>query len=271
MRIIITLKSLQDCSYISSYDKLRGFVYSLQRESSAFNQHNLAGYKLFAFSNIFPVSDFQTNDCRQLIISSPNNDFIYYLRDRITEMQERNEVKKIGEYLFQIDSVKSVSSKITKSCELITGTPIVIRIPKYNYAQYGLNSKRPFEYWRPEYDFTAFLKQLADNLLKKYEQYYHKKPKAKCLFEQFEFKRTVSVVKVENGKNIPVIGSIWRFKFNNLDKEQQEILQLGLDAGFGEMNSSGFGFMNLYREKLPSREQQEDVDAIPAAHLHASE
>ena len=79
------------------------------------------------------------------------------------------------------------------------------------------------------------------------------------------------MVKVENGKNIPVIGSIWRFKFNNIDKEQQEILQLGLDAGFGEMNSSGFGFMNIYREKLPSREQQEDVDAIPAAHLHASE
>ncbi len=48
-------------------------------------------------------------------------------------------------------------------------------------------------------------------------------------------------------------------------------LQMANDIGFGEWNFSGFGFINVYREKLPWREQQDDVDEIPAAHLHASE
>lgn len=244
MRLLLTFKALKDCSYLNGYDKLRGFVYSLQEGSAAFNRHDIVGYKLFTFSNIFPVGDLKTNDMRQFMISSPSKDFIYYLRGRLTEMQDRKEVQNIGEYSFQITSVKSLSPKVTSSCELITGTPIVIRIPPSRYAEYGIKSERPFEYWRPEHDFNGFLKQLTDNLLKKYEQHYNKKPKSKHLFEQFEFKKSVSMLKVEAGKNIPVIGSTWKFKFGQLDREQQEILQLGLDAGFGEMNSAGFGFMN---------------------------
>lgn len=244
MRILITFKSLKDCAYLNCYDKLRGFVYSLQKESTAFNKHDIIGYKLFTFSNVFPVSELKREEIKHFIISSPSKDFIYYLMGRLTEMQEKKSIQNIGEYQFLITSVKTLSPKVTKSCELITGTPIVLRIPKQGYEKYGIKSARPFEYWKPEYDFNAFLKQLTDNLLKKYEQHYSKKPISKHLFEEFEFKKSVSVVKVEEGKNIPVIGSIWKFKFNHLDKEQQEILQLGLDSGFGEMNSSGFGFMN---------------------------
>lgn len=244
MRLLITLQFLKDCAYNTFYDKFRGFVYSLQQESSAFNQHDVRGYKLFTFSNVYRVGDIKAGDERYFQISSPSNDFIYYIRGQLAEKEQVKKIISVGEYQFKIISVKSLQPKIEASCELITGTPIVIRIPNYNYGEYGIKSERPFEYWRPEHDFNIFIKQLTDNLLKKYDQHYHKKPESKNLFEQFEFKKSVSVVKVENGENIPVVGSVWKFGFSHLNHEQQTILQLGLDAGFGEMNSSGFGFMN---------------------------
>ncbi|PKP59881.1 MAG: hypothetical protein CVT89_00760 [Candidatus Altiarchaeales archaeon HGW-Altiarchaeales-2] len=44
-----------------------------------------------------------------------------------------------------------------------------------------------------------------------------------------------------------VFGSVWEFNFNHLNDSQRRILEFGLDTGFGEMNSLGFGFMNVKR------------------------
>jgi CRISPR-associated endoribonuclease Cas6 len=52
---------------------------------------------------------------------------------------------------------------------------------------------------------------------------------------------------VFSGKGQGVFGSLWQFIFNYLSKKQQNILQLGLDAGFGERDSLGFGFVNVVR------------------------
>ncbi len=38
-----------------------------------------------------------------------------------------------------------------------------------------------------------------------------------------------------------------KFSFSYLGGEKRELLQFGLDAGFGEENSLGFGFMNVVR------------------------
>jgi len=130
---------------------------------------------------------------------------------------------------------------------MITGTPIVMRVPKERYADYGIESKRPYEYWRPEYDFNAFVKQLSDNLVKKYNQYYNKNIKNQNLFEIFKFKKSVCVHRIEEEVEQKTIGSLWEFKFNHLEPEQKKILNLGLESGLGELNSSGFGFMNVVK------------------------
>src|SRR3989338_411239 len=62
------------------------------------------------------------------------------------------------------------------------------------------------------------------------------------------------------------------FKFNHLEPEQKRILWLGFGSGLEEVNSSGFGFMNVMknensREELLRREPQDNLDEIPAAHL----
>ncbi|MBI5390465.1 CRISPR-associated endoribonuclease Cas6 [Candidatus Woesearchaeota archaeon] len=244
MRLLITVESMKDCSHVHCYGKMRGFVYSLQKESPAFNKHNASGYKLFTFSNIFPAQDVKSGETRYFQISSPLKDLMYYLKGRLGEMQEKKIVLNIGEYQFLITSVRSLHPVVTSSCELITGTPIVLRIPNQRYEEYGISSLRSYEYWRPDYDFSIFVKQLTDNLIKKHKQFSGKVSRLRQLFEEFTFKKSVSVVVAEEGRNIPVIGSVWKFRFHHMEEEQQRILQLGLDAGFGEMNSSGFGFMN---------------------------
>lgn len=44
--------------------------------------------------------------------------------------------------------------------------------------------------------------------------------------------------------NVKVFGSIWEFMFGYLNSGRRKIIQFGLDCGFGELNSMGFGFIN---------------------------
>ncbi len=248
IRLLIKFKALKDCFYdLKYYHKVRGFLYSLQKDSKYFNRHDNTGYKLFTFSNIFPPKDMRPGDSRTLIVSSPDRDFIYYLYGKISALMHSPKPVNIGEMQFEIESVNFLSAFVDDNAALITGTPIVMRIPKEKYPEYGIESKRPFEYWRPEYDFNAFVKQLSGNLIKKYNQYYNKKIENSNLFEMFKFKKPVCVHRIENGIEIKTVGSLWEFKFNHLEPEQKKVLWLGLEAGLGELNSSGFGFMNVVK------------------------
>jgi len=130
------------------------------------------------------------------------------------------------------------------SCTVASATPIVIRIPQYAYANYGIPSELPYLYWRPEVDFNAFIKQLEDNLFKKYNEYNGTETEKFPLFELFNFKKPTMNEIIEEGRSIPVHGSIWNFQFSHLTGQQRKVLEFGLDCGFGERNSLGFGFVN---------------------------
>lgn len=248
MRILLKLKSLKNCAYdLKYYNKVRGFLYGLQKNSKYFNKHDNTGYKLYSFSNILPPKDIFTGNVRTLIISSPDTDFLYFLYGKLSAMMHSTNPVNIGEMQFEIENVSFLKTFIRDNSALITGTPIVMRIPKEQYKNYGIESNRPYEYWRPEHDFNAFVKQLSDNLVKKYNQYYNKKVQEQNLFEMFKFKKPVCVHRIENGIEIKTIGSLWEFQFNHLEPEQRRILHLGLESGFGELNSSGFGFMNVVK------------------------
>src|SRR3989338_3946280 len=248
MRLLIKLRSLKACAYDKKYyHKLRGFIYGLQRESKVFNRHVLQGYKYFCYSNIFPVEDMRNGERRSLIVSCPSTDWIDWLRGRLERYHDTKKPVEIGEMQFSIEELKSLMPRIGRRAKLITGTPIVLRIPKEKYRHYGISSTRPFEYWRPQYDFSAFLKQLNDNLLKKYKQYFGGKLSNIPLFEEFHFKRSVCVHRIENGVEIPTVGTLWEFGFSHIDEQQRKVLELGLESGFGELNASGFGFVRVAR------------------------
>lgn len=248
MRILIELESLKDCVYDKKYySKLRGFLYRFQKDSLVFNRHIVEGYKLFTFSNIFPAKDMKTGDKRYLIISSPIKDFIFWMHGALAKYMASKKPVEIGEFQFRMVRIQEPrEEKIGPSVRLITGTPIVVRIPKENYGLYGIESNRPYEYWRPGYDITVLLKQLHENLVKKYKQM-GGTGDVPYFFEQFTFKRPVCVHRIEQGREVKTVGTIWEFGFSHLTPLQREVLSVGLDAGLGELNSSGFGFMNVVR------------------------
>ncbi|MGQ9788926.1 MAG: CRISPR-associated endoribonuclease Cas6 [Candidatus Hadarchaeaceae archaeon] len=258
MRLLVRLSAIKDQVYDLKYHhKLQGFIYSLLDGSPYVRLHDKRGYKFFCFSNLFPgkgekknpSSDIRAGEIRQLLISSPDIGLIDVLKDSLAGMTEEHSVVNIGEMSFRVESANAFEMKTGRTCRLITGTPIVLRIPKEKFQRYGIVPPRDYDYvyWRQQWPFEPFVKQLEENLFKKYREFYGKPLEEYPLFEQFEFKKAVCNHVVLKGREVRVMGSLWVFTFSYLDEKRERIVRFGLDCGFGEENSLGFGFMNVVR------------------------
>jgi len=147
---------------------LQGFIYSLLKGSKYSYLHNKEGYKFFCFSNIFPIAkNLEKNNLYTLVISSPDYEFITYLSELKSLI---NLSIKLGIMKFQIDFVDKRILKIPDngSFTLITGTPIIVRIPREKYIMYGISPPRDYSYiyWKQEYPITLLISQLENNLKK---------------------------------------------------------------------------------------------------------
>jgi CRISPR-associated endoribonuclease Cas6 len=184
-----------------------------------------------------------------LLVASPDEHFIEEFVEKL--YQSTGKTVRMGEMIFTLKDVDQFHVKLPhddySDFTLTSGTPIVVRIPRYSYEQYGIEPKRNYEYayWRKEYTPTAFIKQLEENLRKKYADYSHIQCSSESIFGKLRFKKQVAVPLLMKGRESTVIGTLWEFNLQALNAQKRHILQFGLDAGFGEMNSLGFGFMNL--------------------------
>ena len=252
MRVLVELKAKANCVYDLMYHhKLQGFLYDLLRGSAYSDLHDKRGYKFFCFSNIFPSVDMHEGEMRRFLVSSPDEGLIGVVACGLGKLQHGKERVNIGRWSFSVESISVLEPKIGYSCVLAAGTPIVVRIPKANYARYGIVPPQDYEYvyWRKQYPFEAFVRQIEDNLFKKYNQFYGTQLETFTIFEQFVFQKQVCNHLVIDGRESKIFGSIWRFTFNYLYKDKQKLLQFALDAGLGELNSIGYGFTNLTKEE----------------------
>lgn len=243
MRLLLELECLHDGAYdLQYFTKVQGLIYGLLKGTVYGSLHDEKGYKFFCYSNIFPIGDFQQGDKRRLLISSPNIEFLQIADQKLPD------VLNLGPNSYRLLDVKPVETRLTQSFTLVSATPIVIRIPKQNYERYGISEKNyEYAYWKPEHSFEAFLKQLQENIVKKYRDYAGERPGGEeipYIFQDFVFKKTAANHVVREGREFAVIGSIWQFGFSHLTREQGKLLGFAVDCGFGEMNPSGFGFMN---------------------------
>jgi len=249
MRLLVKLVAAKDFNYdLKYFNKLQGFIYSLLKDSPYSTLHDKRGYKFFCFSNIFPIGDAKAGDERNFIISSPDNLLIKFLKNRIKELSSNNELINVGEMSFEVKGTSLIKIKIEKNCRLISATPIIIRIPEKNYEKYGIPKefrKKRYVYWRPCYNFEAFVKQLEENLIKKYNEFYGTNFEIERIFEMFKFIKPVVSHVIIKGKEEKMVGSIWEFWFSYLAESRKKILKFGIDCGFGERNSLGFGFINI--------------------------
>ena len=138
MRLLIKLQCMERCTYEMQYHyHLQGFIYNLIRGRKYHYIHNKEGYKFFCFSNIFPAKDLEKNDSCTLIVSSPDCEFIECLYDEIQHPCNKAEIK-VGHMKFGIDFVDKLVVKLPDNLPitLITGTPIIVRVPNDKYKTY---------------------------------------------------------------------------------------------------------------------------------------
>ena len=254
MRVLIKLKpKIETNFFFPYYLQVQGLIYHLIKNTKFSKIHSQKLYKFFCFSNIFPEKNsqskiFRKNDLYNLIISSPNKDFLKTLAQNLIEKEEI----KIEKAIFILKEIKffDLSIKKRKKLKIVSVSPIIIRIPKKRYQEYKISSKisYPSLYWRPEYPLEAFLRQLEANIFKKYKEYHQKEIEEFPIFQKLIFKKSVSIPLNLHRQKVNFIGSLWEFHFDFLDEKTKEILEFAIDCGFGEKNSMGFGFVNLEKK-----------------------
>jgi CRISPR-associated endoribonuclease Cas6 len=252
MRLLLKLKADNDQKDTSlEYHKLQGFVYRLLMDSGFPLLHEKKGYKPFCFSNIFPYGDMKAGDLRTFIIASPGEAVIRNLAELLAARKERP--VHIGDCSFSLIGWNATPTSLKGTHLRVTcGTPILLRIPEKNYDLYDIpetERRARYVYWRPQISFEAFIKQLTENLIKKYNQFYGTEIRNLPLFQEFLFRKMVHTRYIIDGKSYGAAGSMWEFSWSHMDDMQRRILEFGIDAGFGERNSMGFGFVNIRRNR----------------------
>jgi CRISPR-associated endoribonuclease Cas6 len=128
---------------------LQGFIYSLLENSKYHYIHDKEGYKFFCFSNIFPITNIlEKNNIYNLLLSSPNNEIVKNIYEELKRLQKLATEINIGHMKFWINFIDIVAAEPPNGSpfSLITGTPIIIRIPREKYSIYGINPKHNYDY-----------------------------------------------------------------------------------------------------------------------------
>ena len=242
-------------------------------ESGRKDVHNREVYKHFCFSNIFPYEETLSRKSRyNVIFSTPDEelcmDIFEALHNRVKAGGESS-ILRLGELRFQIDQIGQpftldLNNSSNSTIRARSATPIIIRIPKWRYPDYGIQSERPFEFWRESISLEAFVKQVRDGIEKKLAEYkglesrarespvvsgeefdHHQTQSAVPEILSYRYLKSVSKPITIKGERQQAIGSLWEFEFSPQTQEESKNLEFALDSGLGERNSLGFGFINL--------------------------
>jgi len=242
MRCLIRLKATKDQVYEPAYHvKLQGVVYDLLEESGYGDIHDEAPFKFVTFSNVFPPRDMQEGDGRTLIISSPNDEVMKSVQKEVNS----RELIEPGDRQYEVEDTAIFNISPERQGTMITGTPIVVRIPASRCDEYGIDDMGYDDvYWRLEHNSDAFIDKVEENLASKYREYYDREPPERPYFTGYHPRKQVSVPLKYEDKEVPVIGTTWELDYECENREMHRIIRMAYDAGLGELNTTGFGFMN---------------------------
>lgn len=236
---------------------LQAAIYSLIREGGLPSVHEKRGYKFFCFSNIFPFGNFEQGVERNLLVSSPDHAIIESIERAASSKIKSRQPLAMGGLRFTISCVSKPFRTNLEGPEITvrSATPIVMRIPKTRYEEYGIKPEIDYDYvfWRETIPLDAFVKQLQDGMIKKWKEYFASSPNDENRFAEeellpeityYKFIRTISKPLVMKMQRQMVIGSLWEIGFASTSDVQRRLLEFAIDCGFGERNSLGFGFVN---------------------------
>ncbi|AOV95126.1 hypothetical protein AQV86_04345 [Nanohaloarchaea archaeon SG9] len=241
MRVLLKLSSLKDQAYNPSYHvDLQGAVYRKLEEAGLEDVHDNRPFKFFSFSNVFPPEDIKQGDNRTFILASSNRKIV----EKFAEVSEKNDRLEFGEQQYSIKDTSKISVDPGEKGKMITGTPIVVRIAKEKAAEYGIEGNHQQIYWKMKHDSQAFIDRIEENLAHKYETYYNREPPDRPYFTGYTPRKEVAVpLKYAEGTDT-VVGTTWELEYECHNREMYRLIQMAYDSGLGELNATGFGFMN---------------------------
>jgi CRISPR-associated endoribonuclease Cas6 len=258
LRILLKLVPRKSHAYVNDYHyHLQAAIYSLIREGGLPRVHDKRGYKFFCFSNIFPFGDFEQGAERNLLVSSPDRTIIDSIEHAALSKMKSRQPLAMGGLQFAISDVSRPFRISLDGPETTvrSATPIVVRIPRIRYEEYGIKPEVDYDYvfWRETIALEAFVKQLRDGMVKKWKEYFVITFDAGSRYAEeellpdityYKFIKTLSKPLIVKREVQIIIGSLWEISFASTTDVQRGLLEFAVDCGLGERNSLGFGFVN---------------------------
>lgn len=235
MRLIIKFSPIEgrvSTSLFLNKFTIQGMFYSIFLKSEKLkNKHEEKGFKFFCFSDVFSKDEYY-----YILFSSPSKEFVM----ETYNIFKRIEYFYIGYNIFRKIDVKKLNFKIGKKIDWITGSPVVVY---YN--------NKPFSFLKDR-DYSIFFARLKENAIKKYTSYYSEPITIEELFDKVNLKKSVAIPLQKDRKKFVIFGSMWNsLEKSYIPKEERKFYQFLLDAGIGEKNSLGFGFINPKIKRFP--------------------
>lgn len=241
MRCLVTLQADQEQTYTSAYHiKLQGLLYRVLSEAGYEFVHEERPFKFVVFSNIFPPRDMSDGEQRTWIVASPHE----HLIERFSETIAGYNTVTVGEQRYTVERTTEFEITPDHHATLETGTPIVVRIPAQRCEEYGIDAEYDDVYWRLDHPTEAFTTELEQNLAAKYRRYYDREPPDPPYFTELTPRKEVAIPLHYDDDVVQTIGTTWEIEFDCLNRAEYRLLKLAYCAGLGELNTTGFGFIN---------------------------
>jgi CRISPR-associated endoribonuclease Cas6 len=243
MRCLVTLGATRDQAYNPAYHvKLQGLVYDLLAEAGYEFVHREHPFKFVTFSNIFPPRDMSAGDERSWIVASPNKQLI----QEVAATLHRGRTLEVGERRYRVRRTSVFEITPEEYGTMETGTPVVVRIPAGRCQRYGIENADNHDdvYWRLDHPREAFVREVERNLAAKFREYYDQTPPDGPYFTGLNPKKQVAVPLHYEDQDVQVIGTTWELSFNCRTRPMYRLIKLAYATGLGEMNTTGFGFVN---------------------------
>lgn len=232
MRLLIKFSSVEKpvpISYFINKFTIQGLIYHFFLLSEKLKyKHEEKGIKFFCFSDVFSKDDYY-----YLLFSSPSKEIVEEVYKVVKNIQHFY----IGYKLFKKEEVKKFNIRIRKKVRWETGSPIVVYY-----------KEKPFSFLKDK-EWDAFFHRIKENAIKKFESFYKEKIEIEEIFDRVEFKKSVAIPLQKDERKFLIFGSTWKLlEKSYVGKNERKFYQFLMDAGIGEKNSLGFGFVNQIKE-----------------------
>ncbi|EMA54401.1 hypothetical protein C450_06210 [Halococcus salifodinae DSM 8989] len=251
---MVEMTARRDFEYDNTYNRsLQARIYNSLDGTEYAGLHENDNIKLFSYSPPIPPRNGEEGDTRRLIIAGDDDTLVTTIATGLCQNPELN----LHEMPFHVERAFSIDVTLGDRGALTTGSPIITRFNRDTADEHGIETEYDKTYWRPEHGTDLFFEQLNRNIQQKYRIAYDEQPPDPPYFTGYSFDREVVKPLRFDTEPVTFVGGEWTFEYEIESGDHRKVLNLALDAGLGELNALGFGFMNR------SEDVNDGSDEIP--------